>query len=67
MPQAALIEAHTILVNRLSKKQMLYRFIFMTETTLLLPLQIPFCKIIFCKNNASSKIPEKYFYLEWGF
>ena len=36
------------------KKQMLYRFIFMTETTLLVPLPIPFCKIIFCKNNASS-------------
>ena len=48
------------------KKQILYRFIFMTETALLVPLSIMFCKIILCKNNISSKILEKYFFILSG-
>ena len=38
------------------KKQMLYRFIFMTETTLLIALPVLFRKIILCENYTAFKI-----------
>ena len=40
---------------------MLYRFVFMTETTLLIALPVSFCKIILCENYTAFKVPKKYF------
>ena len=42
------------------KKQMLYRFIFMTEAALLITLPVPFRQVILCEDDAAPNVPEEY-------
>ena len=46
---------------------MLDCLVLMTEETLFTSVPIVFGKVVFSKNNSSTKIPRKFFVFQWNF